>query len=84
MCIYMSNHTSHVWVIFLKSKDKTFGMFKVFVLMIKKLTGLRVKYFHSDQGGEFMLHEFTEFLKEQGIICKTLAPRTPQQNGIAK
>ena len=82
MCIFMCNYTSHVWVIFLKSKDKTLGTFKVFVLVIEKLMGLRTKYFHSDQG-EFILDEFTEFLKEQGIIHKTSAPRTPQQNGIA-
>ena len=31
-----------------------------------------------------MSDEFTEFLKEQGIIRKTSAPRTPQQNGIAE
>ena len=52
--------------------------------MIEKLTGLRIKFFQSDQGGEFMLEAFMEFLEEHGITQEMSAPRTPQQNGVAE
>ena len=52
--------------------------------MIEKLTGLQIKFFRSDRGGEFMSDEFTQFLEEHGITRETSAPRTPQQNGVAE
>ena len=69
---------------FLKSKDKTLKTFKAFVNMIETLTGLRIRFFRSDRGGEFMSEEFTQFLEERGITRENSAPRTPQQNGVAK
>ena len=83
-CIFMCDHSSHVWTYFLKSKDKTLKTFKAFIIMIKKLTGLKIKFFQSNRGREFMLEEFTEFLEEHGITQETSALRTPQQNGVAK
>ena len=66
-CVFTCDHSSHIWTYFLKSKDQTLKVFKVFVIMIEKLTGLRIKFFRSDRGGEFMLEAFTEFLEEHGI-----------------
>jgi len=74
---------SHVWTIFLKSKDETLEKFKMFVVWIEKLTGLSIRFFRSDHG-EFMSAAFTEFLEEHGITRETSAPRTPQQNGVAE
>ena len=83
-CVFTCDSTSHVWVYFLKSKDQTLKTFKVFVLSIEKLTGHKIKIFHSDRGGEFMSGDFDTFLEEQGITRETSAPRTPQQNGVAE
>ena len=83
-CVFTCDHTSHVWVYTIKSKDQTLSVFKRFVVMIEKLTGLKIKFFHSDRGGEFMSNEFTLFLEEQGIVRETTAPGTPQQNGVAE
>ena len=52
--------------------------------MIEKLTERDIKYLHLDHGGEFMSDKFTTFSEENGIICETLAPCTPQQNSIAE
>ena len=52
--------------------------------MVKNLTGKRIKFFHSDRGSEFTSKEFDEFLAEEGVIRKTSAPKTPQQNGVAE
>ena len=74
VCMFTCNYTSHVWVYFLKSKDKTLITFKVFVHTTKKLTGHMIKFFHSDRGGEFMSEEFGMFLEEHGITQETSAP----------
>ena len=42
------------------------------------------KVFHSDHSGEFTSKDFNEFLAKEGIIHKTSAPKTPQQDGIAE
>ena len=84
ICVFTCDCTSFVWVYLLKSKDKTLDAFKRFVPMVEKLTGYKIKFFHSDRGGEFMSDEFTKFLEEQGITRETSAPRTPQQNGVAE
>ena len=82
--MFTCDNTSFVWVYLLKTKDETFSVFRRFVVMIEKLTGLKIKFFRSDRGGEFMSKEFTKFLEEQGITRETTAPGTPQQNGVAE
>lgn len=82
--IFLDDRTSHVWVVLLKSKDQTLGVFKTFAAMIQKQTGRNIKTFRSDRGGEFMSAEFSEYLEESGISRETSAPRTPQQNGFAE
>ena len=58
--------------------------FRRFRAMAEKQTGLTIKFFRSDRGGEFMSNDFTKFLEEKGIIRETTAPGTPQQNGVAE
>jgi len=84
ICVFTCDCTAYAWVYLLKSKDKTLDAFKRFVAMIEKLTGYKIRFFHSDRGGEFMSDEFTKFLEEQGIVRETTAPGTPQQNGVAE
>ena len=52
--------------------------------MVENLTGKRIKFFHSDHGGEFTSKEFDEFLAKEGVIRETSTPKTPQQNGVAE
>ena len=84
VCVFTCDNTSYAWVYLLKSKDKTLDTFKWFKITIENLTGLKIKFFHSDRGGEFMSNDFTQFLEEQGITRETTAPGTPQQNEIAE
>ena len=82
--IFVDDHTRYVWVIPMKSKDQTLGVFKAFSAMIEKRTGRSIKVFRSDRGGEFMSADFSKFLEDSGISRETSAPRTPQQNGLAE
>ncbi|CAL8115437.1 unnamed protein product [Prunus armeniaca] len=43
-----------------------------------------IKVLRSDNGGEYINFELSEFLRGQGILHETTCPHTPQQNGVAE
>jgi transposase InsO family protein len=48
------------------------------------LTRWKVRYFHSDEGDEFIATELKDYFHMKGITHEMSAPYTPQQNGVAK
>ena len=52
--------------------------------MVENQTGLTIKVFCSDGGGEYTSHKFDGFLCNCGIIHEKTAPHSPQQNGLAE
>ena len=52
--------------------------------MVNKQLGKVIKILRSDRGGEYLLGEFEDHLKEEGIISQLTAPSTPQQNGVSE
>lgn len=71
-------------VYMLKSKDEVFLRFKEFLKMAENLTGQKLKRLRSDNGGEYVSVEFSQFLKSNGIAKDVTIPYTPQQNGVAE
>jgi hypothetical protein len=51
---------------------------------VENQTGMKIKTFRLDDGGEFVSKKFDNFLHECGIQQQTIAPYTPQQNGVAE
>ena len=45
---------------------------------------MSIKTLRSDNGGEYISHEFIQFNDSKGIIHETTCPYTPQQNGVSK
>ncbi|CAL9020404.1 unnamed protein product [Prunus brigantina] len=43
-----------------------------------------IKVLRSDNGGEYINFELSEFLRGQRILHETTCPHTPQQNGVAE
>src|SRR5579872_3750864 len=82
--VLVCDGTAFVWVLSMKTKDQTAGLFRTWVLMIKKLTGRKLLVFRSDRGGEFMGAAFEQVLAEFGISRETSAPGQHQQNGTAE
>ncbi|CAL2271870.1 unnamed protein product [Prunus armeniaca] len=39
---------------------------------------------HSENGGEFVNHDFQTYFQQHGIIHETTCPQTPQQNDVAE
>lgn len=82
--LFADDYTRLMIVMFLKEKSEAFKMFKWYKAKVEKETGKELKCLRSDRGGEFISNEFTNFCNEHGIKRQVSAPRTPQQNGIAK
>ncbi|KAF3651721.1 putative chaperonin 60 subunit beta 4, chloroplastic-like [Capsicum annuum] len=67
------------WVYFLESKSETFQKFKQFKAMVEKQSGLSIKTFRTDRGGEFLSKKFNFFCEETGIHREITTPYTPEQ-----
>jgi transposase InsO family protein len=66
------------------TKDEVLRHFKSFKQFIETQTGNKVKWFRSDNGGEYVNKSFKNFCAKNGIIMETTAPYSPSQNGIAE
>ena len=49
---FIDDHSQHVWIHFLQHKSEALAAFKEFKVMVENQTGLTIKVFHSDGGGE--------------------------------
>ena len=68
----------------LKNKSDVPEAFMKFSTLVEAETGMKVKVLRSDNGGEYLSAEFTEWLLKSGVRHETSAPYTPQQNGVAE
>ena len=73
-----------MWVYPLKHKDEVFDSFLEWKAKIEKLSGQNLKVFRTDNGGEYTLKKFEDFLKSEGIHHQHTIPKTPEQNGVAE
>ncbi|CAI7884971.1 unnamed protein product [Closterium sp. NIES-54] len=76
--------TRFVWTYPLERKSDALKRFRKWLPMVDRHCNAKVKTLRSDRGGEFLGHEFTEFLDTCGIIYDLTCPYTPQQNGMAE
>jgi transposase InsO family protein len=83
-CTFIDDFSRYAWVYYLKSKDQQSQAFKEFRAMIEKQTGQSIKVLRTDRGGEYESKEFTQYLKDSGIVHERTISDTPQQNGLAE
>ncbi|RVW23197.1 Retrovirus-related Pol polyprotein from transposon TNT 1-94 [Vitis vinifera] len=82
--LFIDDYSRKAWVYFLVENSKTLNSFKAFKTMVEKETGLFVKCFRTDRGGEFNSNELNDFCKQSGIKRQLTTAYTPQQNGVAE
>nr|KAJ0217090.1 hypothetical protein LSAT_V11C300105640 [Lactuca sativa] len=82
--VIVDEFTRFTWVVFLKKKSHAAQEIISLIRKNKTLTGLKVKQLRSDHGTEFRNSTLEEFCDHKGIGQNFSAPRTPQQNGVAK
>lgn len=68
----------------MRKKSKVVGKFKKWKVIMKNLTGQKIKYLRSDNGIEYKDGEFLKFCRKIGITRHFTGKKTPQQNGVAE
>ncbi|KAJ0555551.1 putative RNA-directed DNA polymerase [Helianthus annuus] len=81
---FIDDSTRKVWVYFLKHKSGVFDAFKIWKSAVENETNLKVKCLKSDNGGEYISKQFTDYCAKEGIKMIRTVPGTPQQNGVAE
>ena len=72
-------------IYFMKRKDEVLSKFQEFEAMAQNVTGRKIKYLRSDNGGEYTSNAFIQYLTSKGNIQHQFTIlRTPEQNGVAE
>ncbi|MFO0359371.1 MAG: reverse transcriptase domain-containing protein, partial [Flavobacteriales bacterium] len=58
--------------------------YKLYEALVENQTGLHIKSFRSDNGGEYIADNFQQHLAQQGTLFQPSAPHTPEHNGVAE
>ena len=80
---FINDYSRFGYVYLMKRKSKAFKKFKEFRGEVENQLGKRIRAIRSAHGGEYLLRDFKDYLTENRIISQFIAPRTPQQNGVA-
>ena len=72
------------YVYLMKYKSEAFEKFREYKNEVENQTGKSIKTLRSDRGGEYLSTEFTQFLKDHGILSQWTPPYTPQLNGVSE
>jgi len=81
---FIDDFSRYTWVYFLRAKFEVQFVFQNFVACIENHFSTCIKMLRSDSGGEYMSHEFHDFLHYKGIVSQRSCPYTPQQNGVVE
>ncbi|KFD61465.1 hypothetical protein M514_26361 [Trichuris suis] len=68
----------------IKSKSEVTSVIKEYVARMKNRFGRSPTAFRTDNGGEYLGSELSNFFNSEGIQHETTVPYTPQQNGVAE
>jgi len=81
---FVDDHTQKGWIFFMAKKSEAYTMFRKFKELVETATGLKIRVFCTDGGGEYTSFEFEGYLESCGIFHKKTAPHTPEQNGLTE
>ena len=81
---FIDDYSRFTWIYFLRTKAEVFTVFQTFVAYIETQFSTCIKILRSDNGGEYVSHDFQAYLQRKGIVSQRSCPYTPQQNGVAE
>ncbi|CAI7925133.1 unnamed protein product [Closterium sp. NIES-54] len=76
--------TRYVWHLNLPSKDMAFEAFITWLPVAERESGVKLKSFQSNGGGEYTSQRFKQFLAERGIKRLISLPYAHQQQAVAE
>jgi transposase InsO family protein len=81
---FIDDFSWKTWIYFIKTKDEVFSRFQEFKAQVENLTGKKIKFLRTDNGGEYTSKDFNDFCKKERINRKLTVPYNPQQNGVVE
>lgn len=81
---FMDVKSRFSWVYFMSNKSEVLACLMDLNNSFKNQYGSGIKTFRSDNGGEYLSREFSDYLSKAGISRQLTAPYSPNQNGIAE
>lgn len=76
---FTDDASRYVWVFPMKHKSEVFSIFKEWKVSVETETGMKLKKFRSDNGGEYISNDFKQYLKKEGVSQQFTVPKTPEQ-----
>ena len=64
---FVDDKTHYTWVYFLKSKNEFFSKFLEWKALVERMSDYQLKILLTDNGGEYMSAEFSDYLKVNEI-----------------
>ena len=81
---FTDDHTGMSWIYLLNTKDETFSFFLEWLPQVERESGAKLLVLRSDNGTEYINHEFKAFCLTRGITMDPGAPYSPELNGVAE
>jgi transposase InsO family protein len=85
--LIVDDYSRYLWVRFMRAKYESFEHFKDYIVWAQRQldsAGHKLAKVRSDNGGEFLSHQFGEYLRTAGIDHELTVPYSPQQNGVVE
>ncbi|CAI7831317.1 unnamed protein product [Closterium sp. NIES-53] len=81
---FIDTATRYIWHLNLPSRDMAFNAFVAWLPVAERESGVKLKLFQSDGGGEYQSQRFKQYLAERGIKRFISLPYAHQQQGVAE
>jgi transposase InsO family protein len=81
---FIDCYSRMTWIYLMKQKSEVFACFRDFYAYIQNRFNIGVQIIRTDNGTEYVNHEFGNFLSEKGVLHQTSCPDTSPQNGAAE
>ena len=75
--IFIDDSSRFGYVYLIKYKFEVFDKFKEYQRMVEKQTNKSIKTLRSDRGGEYLISEFLDYLKDNEILSEWISPYAP-------
>ncbi|KAI1003284.1 hypothetical protein K3495_g4916 [Podosphaera aphanis] len=81
---FVDDATRYFKVQFLKNKSDAASAIIGFITELETQYGCSTKAFRSDNGGEYVNKDLTQFFAQKGIVHDLIPPYSPESNGLAE
>jgi transposase InsO family protein len=82
--IFTDDFNRFGYIYLMRHKSESFEKFKEFQNEVQNQLGKIIKFLRSHRRGEYLSLEFSDHLKQYGIIPQLTPPRMPQWNDLSE